>query len=255
MDAREFVVNLNLHVDKIKNINADWIEQIQDWKREFPILKEKHKSPKSGVNLYYLIDKLSEILDEDIVFVPGSSGACSEVSMQGFKVKLGQRVLNSEGLGPMGFGIPATIGAFMASGKKIVSVDGDGGFMMNIQELGTIALHRMPIKIFVLNNNGYGSIKTTQDNYFEGRRLGTDSKSGLGIPNILPIVEKFGIKVSKVLNGKNLIEELKKVINDNEPHVCEIIVDPEQVTEPKVKTIRAMDGKLTTSEPSDLYPK
>jgi acetolactate synthase-1/2/3 large subunit len=254
MDAREFLVNLNLHIDKIKNINADWIEQIQEWKREFPILKEKHKSPKSGVNLYYLIDRLSEILDEDIVFVPGSSGACSEVSMQGFKVKLGQRVFNSEGLGPMGFGIPAAIGAFMASGKKVVSVDGDGGFMMNIQELGTIALHRMPIKIFVLNNNGYGSIKTTQDSYFDGRRLGTDSKSGLGIPNILPIVEKFGIKVSKVLNGTNLSDELKKVINSDGPHVCEVLVDPEQITEPKVKTIRANNGKLVTSEPTELFP-
>jgi acetolactate synthase-1/2/3 large subunit len=157
--------------------------------------------------------------------------------MQGFKVKLGQRVFNSEGLGPMGFGIPAAIGAFMASGKKVVSVDGDGGFMMNIQELGTIALHRMPIKIFVLNNNGYGSIKTTQDSYFDGRRLGTDSKSG-----------------SKVLNGTNLSDELKKVINSDGPHVCEVIVDPEQIIEPKVKTIRAKDGKLVTSEPSELFP-
>jgi acetolactate synthase-1/2/3 large subunit len=112
----------------------------------------------------------------------------------------------------------------------------------------------MPIKIFVLNNNGYGSIKTTQDSYFDGRRLGTDSKSGLGIPSILPIVEKFGIKVSKVLNGTNLSDELKKVINSDGPHVCEVIVDPEQIIEPKVKTIRAKDGKLVTSEPSELFP-
>jgi acetolactate synthase-1/2/3 large subunit len=164
-------------------------------------------------------------------------------------------VFNSEGLGPMGFGIPATIGAYLASGKKIISVDGDGGFLMNIQELGTIALHKMPIKIFVLNNNGYGSIKNTQDNYFNGRRLGTDPKSGLGIPEILPIVEKFGIKVSRIENDKNLINDIRKVINDNNPHVCEVIVDPNQITEPKVKTVRTNEGELVTSEPSDLYPK
>jgi acetolactate synthase-1/2/3 large subunit len=255
MDVREFLIKLDNQMHRIKKADAAWIGQIQEWKRVFPIIQEKHLNPAQGVNLYRLIDKLSEELKHDIVFVPGSSGACSEVSMQSFKVKIGQRVFNSEGLGPMGFGIPATIGAYLASGKKIISVDGDGGFLMNIQELGTIALHKMPIKIFVLNNNGYGSIKNTQDNYFNGRRLGTDPKSGLGIPEILPIVEKFGIKVSRIENDKNLINDIRKVINDNNPHVCEVIVDPNQITEPKVKTVRTNEGELVTSEPSDLYPK
>jgi acetolactate synthase-1/2/3 large subunit len=127
--------------------------------------------------------------------------------------------------------------------------------MMNIQELGTIALHKLPIKIFVLNNNGYGSIKTTQDSYFEGRRIGTDSQSGLGIPDILPIAKEFGIRVSKITNQSDLRNEILNVISGWEPHICEIIVDPNQITEPKVKTIKSLDGKLTTSEPSDLYPK
>jgi acetolactate synthase-1/2/3 large subunit len=254
-DVSDFLIKVSEKIPEIRSDNYDWIKKIQEWKLNYPLLQPKHLKPISGINLYKLLDTISDVIDENIVFVPGSSGACSEISMQSFKVKLGQRVFNSEGLGPMGFGIPAPIGACLASGKKTISIDGDGGFMMNIQELGTIALHKLPIKIFVLNNNGYGSIKTTQDSYFEGRRIGTDSQSGLGIPDILPIAKEFGIRVSKITNQSDLRNEILNVISGWEPHICEIIVDPNQITEPKVKTIKSLDGKLTTSEPSDLYPK
>ncbi len=253
-NVSDFLIKISEIVSEINPNNHDWIERIQNWKVSYPLVQTKHLSPISGVNIYELVDTLSELLDENIVFVPGSSGACSEVSMQSFRVKLGQRVFNSEGLGPMGFGIPASIGASIASGKKTICIDGDGGFMMNIQELGTIALQRLPIKFFVLNNDGYGSIKSTQDNYFEGRRLGTDSKSGLGIPEILPIVRDFGIRTSKITSNKELLNDITQVLDDDDPHVCEIIVDPDQITEPRVRTVKTRDGNMITSDPTELFP-
>ena len=253
-NVSDFLIKISEIVSEINPNNHDWIERIQNWKVSYPLVQTKHLSPISGVNIYELVDTLSKLLDENIVFVPGSSGACSEISMQSFRVKLGQRVFNSEGLGPMGFGIPASIGASIASGKKTICIDGDGGFMMNIQELGTIALQRLPIKFFVLNNDGYGSIKSTQDNYFEGRRLGTDSKSGLGIPEILPIVRDFGIRTSKITSNKELLNDIIQVLDDDDPHVCEIIVDPDQITEPRVRTVKTRDGKMITSDPTELFP-
>jgi acetolactate synthase-1/2/3 large subunit len=124
-----------------------WNQSITEWKNKYPLLQEKHLRPTSGVNLYQFISKLSEVMLSSDILVPGSSGACSEIAMQGFQVKPGQRVLNSEGLGPMGFGIPAPIGACIASGfKRTVSIDGDGGFLMNIQDLATIEMHNLPIR-------------------------------------------------------------------------------------------------------------
>jgi acetolactate synthase-1/2/3 large subunit len=135
-DAAQIIERLLEKIEK-QNIqlgNSDWVQQIKDWKERYPLLQSKHKSPSSGVNLYELIEVLSETMDGSDLLVPGSSGACSEISMQGFQVKSGQRVLNSEGLGPMGFGVPAPIGACIASGfKRTISIDGDGGFLMNIQ--------------------------------------------------------------------------------------------------------------------------
>jgi acetolactate synthase-1/2/3 large subunit len=207
------------------------------------------------VNLYEFISILSNKMTGADLLVPGSSGACSEISMQGFEVKLGQRVLNSEGLGPMGFGIPAPIGACIASGfKRTISIDGDGGFLMNIQELATIELHSLPIKIFVLNNDGYGSIKTSQDRYFEGRRLGTDRSTGLAIPSLEPIVRGFGLNYERISFRSGLEEKIVRILNDDSPAVIEIMVDPEQQTEPRTYTTISSDGKMQTAPMENLNP-
>lgn len=235
--------------------NPEWTYRIKDWKNRYPLLQENHNRPSSGINLYHFILKLSEVMLSSDLLVPGSSGACSEISMQGFQVKLGQRVLNSEGLGPMGFGVPAPIGACIASGfKRTISIDGDGGFLMNIQELATIELHNLPIKIFVLNNNGYGSIKTSQDRYFEGRRLGTDRSTGLAIPEIKPIVEGFKLKYEKLDNVHELDLVLNRVFSDDVPTIIEILVDPMQETEPRTFTTISQDGKMQTASMENLHP-
>jgi acetolactate synthase-1/2/3 large subunit len=256
-DAFEFITQLILKIEELNTplCKHEWINQIGEWKERYPLLQDKHVNPSSGVNLYEFISYLSEAMDSSDLLVPGSSGACSEISMQGFRVKPGQRVLNSEGLGPMGFGVPAPIGACIASGfKRTVSIDGDGGFLMNIQELATIELHSLPIKIFVLNNNGYGSIKTSQDRYFDGRRLGTDRSTGLAIPNLEPIVRGFGLNYERIETRDDLRSTIALVLDDNIPTVVEVFVDPDQQTEPRTYTTVLPDGKMLTASMENLHP-
>jgi acetolactate synthase-1/2/3 large subunit len=233
----------------------EWVDRIGAWKEKYPLLQTKHLNPTSGVNLYEFIDELSKQMTSDDLLVPGSSGACSEIAMQAFKVKLGQRVLNSEGLGPMGFGIPAPIGSCLASGKKrTISIDGDGGFLMNVQELATLKHTNLPVKIFVLNNDGYGSIKSSQDRYFEGRRLGTDNTSGLGLPNLEKMIRGFEITFFQITTREELHSVIEEALGTSGPAVIEIKVDPEQSTEPRTFTEIDQNGKFVTSPMEKLSP-
>ncbi len=235
--------------------NLEWIYRISVWKEKYPLLQTKHLNPSSGVNLYEFIDELSKQMTADDLLVPGSSGACSEIAMQAFKVKLGQRVLNSEGLGPMGFGISAPIGSCLASGKKrTISIDGDGGFLMNVQELATLKYTDLPIKIFVLNNDGYGSIKSSQDRYFEGRRLGTDNTSGLGLPNLEKMIRGFEINFFQITKREELHSVMGEALGTSGPAVIEVKVDPEQSTEPRTFTEIDQKGRFVTSPMEKLAP-
>lgn len=256
-DAKDFFDRIIMAFPASPTLNGrdEWLDTIAGWKKAYPLLQPKHLKPVSGINLYEFISVLSDKMEGSDLLVPGSSGACSEISMQGFRVKPRQRVLNSEGLGPMGFGIPAPIGACIASGgHRTISIDGDGGFLMNIQELATIQLHNLPIKIFVLNNNGYGSIKTSQDRYFEGRRLGTDPSTGLAIPELEGIVRGFKLEYQILRNRSDLEERLGEIFSNNSPAIIEVIVDPDQLTEPRTFTEVLANGKMLTAPMENLHP-
>ncbi len=256
-DAGIFIKNMTERIQELAptTVRQSWTERICKWKEDYPLIQPKHLAPKSGVNLYHFISELSKLMSPDDLLVPGSSGACSEISMQAFQNKVGQRVLNSEGLGPMGFGIAAPIGACLASkGRRTVSIDGDGGFLMNIQELATLEFSKLPIKIIVLNNNGYGSIKTSQDRYFEGRRLGTDRSSLLGIPQLEGLVRGFNLPYFKIESRSEMIDKLNECLNLDGPGIIELIVDPDQSTEPRVYTEISNDGQFKTSNMERLSP-
>ena len=251
---------VQVFLDKISNgslrpKNLEWINRIGSWKEKYPLLQVKHLNPSSGVNLYEFIEELSRQMTSDDLLVPGSSGACSEIAMQAFKVKLGQRVLNSEGLGPMGFGISAPMGACLASGgKRTISIDGDGGFLMNVQELATLKHADLPVKIFILNNDGYGSIKSSQDRYFEGRRLGTDKTSGLGLPDLERMIRGFEINFFQIATREELSFIVKQALSKQGPVVIEIKVDPDQTTEPRTFTEIDNNGLFVTSPMEKLTP-
>ncbi|MDB9822145.1 thiamine pyrophosphate-binding protein [Deltaproteobacteria bacterium] len=254
-DAKSYLKEILNQRDKITNDDrTEWLRRCKKWQKDYPVVLPEYYEEKH-VNNYVLIDVLSELMTENDLMIPGSSGASSEVTMQAFKVKKGQRIFNSEGLGPMGFGIAASIGACLASGKRrTICIDGDGGFYMNVQELETVVRLTLPIKFFILNNQGYASIRTTQSNYFEGKFVASDVSSGLTLPDAEKIAYAFGIPFYKIENHINIDKKVKEVLDSKGPIICEIILSFDHVTAPKLSSYQKEDGSFVSRPLEDLAP-
>ncbi len=232
-----------------------WKDRCRNWRQLYPVVLAEQRAKTDNVSLYVLIETLSRQMKEDDLLVPGSSGACSDVCMQTFKIKKGQRVVNSPGLGAMGFGLPHSIGACLASGmRRTICVNGDGGFQLNIQDLETVHRLQLPIKYFILNNDGYGSIRGTQNNYFQGRLVAADSSSGLTLPNIRRISDAYGIPNGRIANHAELEEGVNQALAGRGPFICEIMLDPNEQTAPKVKSVLGNDGRMISKPLEDLAP-
>jgi acetolactate synthase-1/2/3 large subunit len=145
--------------------------------------------------------------------------------MRDFRVKFGQRVLNSPGFGAMGYDIPQSIGACLASGRRTVCMAGDGGSQLNIQELETIQRLGLPIKFFYLNNGGYASIRATQRKYFDGRLVASDPASGLTFPDISRVAEAYLIRSNRVEGPGELEERVREALDAPGPFICEVMGD------------------------------
>jgi acetolactate synthase-1/2/3 large subunit len=252
--AKLFLTKLNKKITKLNVSN--WLEYCKNLYNKYPvILTEYLETNKPHINNYSFIEHLSELLPENSLLIPGSSGACSEVTMQSFKCKKGTRIYNSEGLGSMGFAIPSAIGGCIASNKKeTICIDGDGGFFMNIQELELVYRYQLPIKFFILNNNGYGSIKTTQNTHFGGNLVVSGPSSGLTLPSIELNAAAYKIPYIKISNQQNLKNDLQKVLNTSGPIICELIIDPDHKTFPKASVYKKSDGSFATRPMEDLAP-
>lgn len=255
-DAKVFLEIMLSKKDKIIDKNRkEWLDQCNYWKNKYPVVLKDYWKQRKYVNTYVLIDVLSNLMTEKDILVPGSSGSCSEITMQAFRVKKGQRIINTPGLGSMGFGLPASIGVCLASGKKrTISIIGDGGLQHNIQELQTLASLQLPIKMFILNNNGYASIRNTQNNYFKGRLVACDSTSGLTLPNTEKIAQAYGLKVMKIRNHFKIEEKVKKVLETKGPVICEVLVDPNLITAPRLSSFIKPNGTIVSRPLEDLWP-
>ena len=208
IDAGEFIREMIRQKDKIvtKNvITYQWLKRCKMLQEKYPVCLPEYWDEKEYVNNYVFIDVLSDVLPEGSLIIPGSSGGCSEVTMQSFRIKKEQRMFNTEGLGPMGFGIAAAIGGCIASGgKETICIDGDGGFVMNIQELETVRRLNLPIKFFVLNNNGYVSIRITQNTHFSGNLVASGDTSGLTLPSLQKNAYTYNIPYYKITDNSLL---------------------------------------------------
>lgn len=234
---------------------SDWISRCREWKARYPVVSKAYWEEQGGVNNYVLVDVLSDEMSGSDLLVPGSSGACSEVTMQAVRVKPGMRIVNSPGLGSMGFGIPAAIGACLAAGgKRTVCVDGDGGFHMNSQELETVRRLNLPIKFFVLNNGGYGSIQATQLTHFGGHFVGSEASSGLTLPDTLRIASAYGLPTVRIEDHSHVRERVSDVLKAEGPVVCEVKVSPHQVTAPRISSFQRPDGVMVSRPMEDLWP-
>jgi len=230
-----------------------WSELLDKWRARYAL--HQCSSTSSRMSTYEVLDCVSQLMPPNAVFAPGSSGACSEVSMQAFKNLEDQRVFNSEGLGSMGFGVPAAIGAAIARcGTPIISIDGDGGFVMNMQELAVAVGRSLSICWIVLCNEGYGSIRSSQDLYFEGRRLGSDHASGLALPRIAEVAEAMGANVSEVTSVPKLAEAFQVFVQKNYPTVICASVDPNEHFGPRVSSFRDVDGAMHSAPLEAMTP-
>jgi len=233
----------------------EWLDRCLQWKKQYPVVLPEYKKSKGLINPYVLLDVLSDILEEDDLIVPGSSGACAELTQQAYRLKQGQRILNTPGLGAMGFGLPASMGACLASGRRrTISIIGDGGLQHNIQELETLSRLQLPIKIFILNNNGYGSIKAMQENHFNSRYVCCNAQSGLTLPDICRIATAYGLKATRIKNQKNLKEKVLEVIRTEGTMICDLLVDPDIPTSPRVSSQVLPDGRIVSTPMEDLWP-
>lgn len=238
-----------------KNLWTDWLKRCKDWNRKYPVVLPEYKKQKNNVNTYALVDLLSEKLSDKDVIVPGSSGACSDVFMQAFRVKKGQKILNTPGFGAMGFGLPASIGACIASGlKRTICINGDGGFQLNIHELATVSRLKLPIKYFILNNQGYGSIKTTQRNYFKGFYVASGPESGVVLPPIAKVAQAYGIASVIIKNYLDLKKKIDFILNSPGPMICDVSIDPEEQVMPKLTSQIKPDGTIVSKPMEDLWP-
>ena len=245
-DAKHFIEVLLKHKDKIKRKDySGWISYANRVKQKYPIVTEEAWNQKELVNTYALLDTITEQMQPEDIYVSGSSGTCIDVSMQTFRVKKGQRVFSTKGLASMGFGVPATIGACLAGNRRrTVCVNGDGGFQMNIQELETIHRLNLPIKIFVLNNQGYAQIHATQKNIFGGHYVACDEESNLTLSPVSDVARAYRLKTVQIYHNSELEEKVQEVLEYEGPVICEVMVPIELSALPKQVSYKRQDGQM-----------
>jgi acetolactate synthase I/II/III large subunit len=254
-DAKVFIVALLNRMNEIKTRPlSDWLARCQDWKKKYPVVLPEHRAHRGSVSTYFFSEILADELSGNDLIVPGSSGNSVELFLLVFKVKAGQRIFHNRGLGAMGFGLPASIGACIASGRKrTICVDGDGGFQLNIQELETVARLQLPIKFFVVNNEGYGSIRAMQTNYFK-RKVGADRESGLTLPDIIKVADAYGLTTMRISDQDDLRNQIRNVLQLPGPVICEIVAIPDEVRAPRLSSSQSIDGNMISKPLEDLWP-
>jgi len=231
-----------------------WIERCNGWKKRYPFVLPEHRAKIGRVSMYAFAETISEELEEDCIILPGNAGIASEIFLTAFKTKTRQRVFHNKGTGAMGFCQPAAIGACLASGRKpTICIDGDGGFQMNIQELETVRRLELPIKFFVMNNEGYSSIRTSQQNYF-GKLTGADATSGLTLPDCIKVAKAYGLNAIRIADSQNLRQQVKQVLEMQGPVVCEVMAIKDEPRAPRVSSMQRPDGSMVSKPLEDMAP-
>lgn len=231
---------------------AEWREWCADKKSRYPLVPKP--LPASGMSPYDFIDKLTRALPVGQVVV-GGDGTASVATFQAAQVKAGQRYILNSGCASMGYDLPAAVGASLALGDgPVVCLAGDGSIMLNLQELQTIAFKRLPIKIFLLNNDGYISIRQTQRAYFEGRFIGLDPASGVGFPDFIKVAQAFGLATERIANAAEAEAKIAAVLAAPGPVLCEVMLPTDYVFEPKLSSVRLPDGRMVSKPLEDLSP-
>lgn len=257
-DAKDFLEKMDdLIGDRQVHEGGKWLETCQKWKRDYPVVTPgQWEENGKTANVYAFVKYLSGSLPENSLTAV-SNGACCVVGNQAYVIQKGSRMANNSAIASMGYGLPAAIGTCIGGGRRdTVCLEGDGSIMMNLQELQTILTNKLPIKIFLINNNGYHSIRITQTNLFaDHTKVGIGPESGdLSFPEYRKIAEAFGYPYYSAHSNAEMKTVVDQVLSMKGPVFCEIFTDTKQVWEPKSSTKRLEDGTLVSPPLEDLAP-
>lgn len=232
--------------------HEQWLNRARRWRDEYPVVQPSQRVAGPPLNPYDFIDRLFRSLASDDAVVCGNATACI-VPYQAGQLKSGQRLISNSGSASMGYDLPAAIGVSVAKGGRTICLAGDGSLQMNVQELQTVVGYQLPVKIFVLNNGGYLSIRQTQTGFFQGRRIGESPSSGVTFPNMKALAEAYGIPALTVDRIDDLAAVQHELMRPG-PSLFDVHLDPNQGFEPRLRSRILPDGKILTPNLEDMYP-
>ncbi len=231
-----------------------WISRCQDWRARYPVVLPEYRAARESVNPYCFVESLFAALADDEVVVCGDGTACV-TTFQAADIKRDQRLYTNSGCASMGYDLPAAVGACIAAGnRRVVCLAGDGSIQMNLQELQTIRTHNLPVKIFVLNNGGYHSIRQTQQNFFPDNIVGCGLDSGLAFPSFEKLAAVYDMPYQGIRNHQELRDKIENTLSANGPAICEIFLDLRQEFAPKLASRKLPDGSMVSPPLEDLAP-
>jgi acetolactate synthase-1/2/3 large subunit len=233
--------------------HASWLAWCRARVERYPAVVARQREPGAMINPYHFLDELIRRLDARHVIACGDGAACV-VPFQVGHMKAGMRMFCNSGDASMGYDIPAAVGAaFGAPGREVVCLAGDGSAQLNIQELQTIVHHQLPIKLFILNNGGYLSIRMTQGGFFKGNFVGESARSGVSFPDYVAVARAYGMPATRI-QGQAFGEPLDAFLAGTGPALCEVMLDPEQLFEPKLSSRQLPDGRIVSASLEDMAP-
>jgi acetolactate synthase-1/2/3 large subunit len=240
-----------------RTVHTKWLAWCRERKARYPIVLPRHREWKGKINPYHFIETLFEQLDSDDIIACANAAACI-VPFQAGKIKRGMRLFSNSGSASMGYDLPAAIGAYYGAlaarghQRRVICLAGDGSVMLNVQELQTIAHHRLPVKIFILNNRGYLSIRSSQNNFF-GRLIGEGPDSGVSFPDFVTLGAAFGI-TSRQVKEKEFATSLAEILAADGPALVDVILDETQGFEPRMASRQLPDGRIVSPALEDMFP-
>lgn len=253
-DAKFFITKLLKKIPDGFKVDKTWLEWCQIRKKKYPVVLDEYKIPnKHSVHPYSFIEELTTALDDDAIVVAGNGTACVVLFQAGI-VKAGQRIFWNSGCASMGYGLPASIGAALAANQDVICITGDGSIQMNLQELQTIEHYNLPVKIFILNNQGYRSIELTQTEFFNRNFIGCNKESGVSFPDNSKLANSYDLKYYRINSTAEMRQVIDSVLSYKGAVICEVILNKDYIFAPKLSSKKKPDGRMVSKPLEDLYP-
>jgi len=255
-DAHAFLNELLHQKDSIRmHDHSAWNARCAEWKTRYPVVTEEHRKPEGRVSIFHLAEVIGTESRPDDILVSGSSGSGIEIFLLACPTRNHQRIYHTAGLGAMGFGLPTALAVCLAKGRRCtILVEGDGGFQFNIQELETASRLKLPVKLFVLDNDGYASIRASQTGYFGRAIIGCDTRTGLTIPDLSKVAAAYNIPSVVISDQKSLRRDVRRALDTEGPVVVDVHVIRDEMRAPRIQSYQKPDGSMVSRPLEDMFP-